>query len=99
MLNVYGGYVTSQGITKAERGPHKFGVGIGNKQYINCDCWHDNLLTGIEARDEVLVFGTPETREYNGKTYENVKVFAVSLVRKGEKKDTSPSQSTDDVGY
>ncbi len=69
-MEVQGGYITKQGIEKkGDKSPWKFGIGVGNKQFVNCVCWHDDLLTGFNAGDEVLVFGSSADREYNGKTY------------------------------
>lgn len=71
------GIATRDAETKSGSVPH-VAVGLalgedsnGTKQYINVNGWRDRAkdLKGVLKNDSLLVIGTVNSREYNGKTY------------------------------
>ncbi len=90
----YSGSITKAGVTKSGAQPYKFGLAVGNKEYVNCICWHDTALVGLNPGDNIMVNGNfKEPREHNGKTYIDFEVYAASFVRKSRFSDT-PVQDT-----
>lgn len=73
------GIITSNGVKFANVGINntpnaKFSIALGDKEYINCVCW--NKLAEYVAKCSVganlFVIGKIKSREYNGKTYEDL---------------------------
>lgn len=90
-LNVMvGGRVTRDTEYKetARGGKYRFSVQYGKGKFMDCEAWEDSPVGQtagrLERNDVVAVMGTLRSREYNGKTYQNVEADMISTMNSSE---------------
>jgi len=73
------GVITMQGVKFANVGMNntpnaKFSIALGDKEYLNCVAWNGlaEYVSKCTQGANLFVIGKIKTREYNGKTYEDL---------------------------